>query len=50
MKGKWLVVLALLALVEVAELCGFREYEHFSRTFKRETGKSPAEWRAGHGD
>ncbi|MBO5765584.1 MAG: helix-turn-helix transcriptional regulator [Lentisphaeria bacterium] len=39
-----------LRLFEVAELCGFREYEHFSRTFKRETGKSPAEWRAGHGD
>ena len=36
---------AELRLSEVAELCGFREYEHFSRTFKKETGESPNSWR-----
>lgn len=34
-----------LSLYEVALLCGFRSYEHFSRTFRRETSFSPAQWR-----
>ena len=34
-----------LRLYEAAELCGFRNYEHFSRTFKKETGESPVSWR-----
>ena len=37
-----------LKLFEIAALCGFREYEHFSRTFKKEVGLSPAEWRRKH--
>ena len=37
-----------LKLSEIASLCGFREYEHFSRTFKKEAGLSPAEWRRRH--
>ena len=37
-------------LNEIALLCGFGKYEHFSRTFKKETGFSPAEWRKKHCD
>ena len=37
-----------LRLFEIAALCGFREYEHFSRTFKKETGVTPAAWRKEH--
>ena len=38
-----------LRLYEIAALCGFREYEHFSRTFRKETGETPASWRKKHG-
>ena len=37
-----------LRLFEIAALCGFKEYEHFSRTFKKETGVTPAAWRKEH--
>ena len=37
-----------LHLYEMALLCGFREYEHFSRTFRKETGLSPTQWRKKH--
>ena len=39
-----------LRLNEISMLCGFGKYEHFSRTFKKETGFSPAEWRKKHCD
>ena len=38
-----------LKLSEIASLCGFREYEHFSRTFKKVTGVSPARYRLQQG-
>lgn len=36
------------ALSEIALLCGFRSYEHFSRTFRKEMKLSPASWRKKH--
>ena len=35
-------------IAEIARLCGFPSYEHFSRSFHRETGESPASWRKKH--
>ncbi len=35
-------------LADIAQLCGFGSYEHFSRCFRRVTGVSPAAWRRGH--
>ena len=32
-------------LADIAQLCGFGSYEHFSRCFRRVTGVSPAAWR-----
>jgi AraC family transcriptional regulator len=32
-------------LVEIALAAGFADQSHFSRAFKRETGRSPAEFR-----
>ena len=34
-----------LQIAEIAHLCGFPVYEHFTRSFKRIVGKSPSEWR-----
>ncbi|MBQ7651666.1 MAG: helix-turn-helix transcriptional regulator, partial [Victivallales bacterium] len=34
-----------LQITEIAHLCGFPVYEHFTRSFKRIAGKSPSEWR-----
>ncbi len=34
-----------LAIVEVAELCGFSGQSHFTRVFRQITGKSPGSWR-----
>jgi AraC family transcriptional regulator len=35
-------------LVEIALAAGFVDQSHFSRTFRRQTGKSPAEFKKGH--
>ena len=34
-------------LAEIASDAGFSDQPHFSRTFKQETGLTPAEYRAG---
>ena len=34
-----------LQIAEIANLCGFPVYEHFTRSFKRHVGKSPSAWR-----
>ncbi len=37
-----------VALVEVADVCGFADQSHFSRVFARMLGKSPGAWRRQH--
>lgn len=37
-----------MSLSEIAQVCGFCDQAHFTRTFKRLTGTSPGQWRAGH--
>ncbi len=35
-----------LEIKEIAHQVGFRDANHFSRTFKRKTGRTPTDWRA----
>ena len=37
-----------MRISEIAALCGFPGYEHFSRCFKKGLGESPAAWRKKH--
>lgn len=36
------------ALIEVALAAGFADQSHFSRSFRRQTGITPADWRRAH--
>ena len=38
-----------LPLTEVAEQCGFSDYNYFITVFRREVGMTPAQWRKKHG-
>ena len=41
-----LLITTAMPLAEIAALCGFEEYNYFSRTFKKVTGMSPRQYRA----
>lgn len=43
-KAKELITENRYKLYEVAEKCGYSNFEHFSRLFKKVTGSSPKEW------
>lgn len=43
-KAKELIAESRYKLYEVAEKCGYSNFEHFSRLFKKVTGSSPKEW------
>ena len=43
-----LLITTGMPLAEIAALCGFEEYNYFSRTFKKVTGMSPRQYRALH--
>ena len=38
------------SISEIAEICGFKSIHYFSRTFKKETGVSPLDYRRHHAD
>ena len=40
--AKMLIVTGYYSLSNVAELCGFRDYNHFSHTFKKLEGITPS--------
>lgn len=43
-KAKELIAESRYKLYEIAEKCGYSNFEHFSRLFKKVTGSSPKEW------
>lgn len=43
-KAKELIAESRYKLYEIAEKCGYSNFEHFSRMFKKVTGSSPKEW------
>lgn len=44
-KAKLLLKITTMPVIEIAVSVGFNSRQHFSATFKKETGCSPAEWR-----
>lgn len=36
-----------IPIAEIASRCGFRDYNYFFSVFRRETGRTPGEWRSG---
>ncbi|MNR60414.1 DNA-binding transcriptional regulator AraC [compost metagenome] len=44
-KAKMLLETTLLKTFEIAERVGMENYRHFNKTFKREVGMSPSEYR-----
>ena len=45
--AKNLIMSGTLTLSEIAEHCGFDDYNYFSRVFKKVSGTSPGRWRTG---
>lgn len=43
--AKELLVESTLTLAEIADLCGFTDIHHFSKTFKKSTGETPGSYR-----
>ena len=44
-KAKNLLTNEALSIQHIAQVCGFSDFSHFSRYFKKQTGYSPAQWR-----
>jgi AraC-like DNA-binding protein len=44
-KAKNLLVESDLSVMDIAIMVGFKSLENFARTFKKQTGQSPTEWR-----
>lgn len=44
-KAKNLLTNQALTVQHIARACGFSDFSHFSRYFKKQTGYSPAQWR-----
>lgn len=45
-RAEWLLESTPLPVGDIAEQAGFQSLYHFSRIFKRRTGRSPSDWRA----
>lgn len=43
--AKHLLAFSDMQIAEIANLCGFPVYEHFTRSFRKKEGASPSEWR-----
>ena len=44
-QAKWLLEVTSDSVESVAQACGFGDYPHFFKIFRRETGLSPTRWR-----
>ena len=47
-EAQGLIITTVMPLAEIAALCGFDEYNYFSRIFKKETGIPPRQYRRMH--
>ena len=49
-KAKNLLTNEALTVQQIAQMCGFSDFSHFSRYFRKQAGCSPLQWRRKRGE